>query len=145
MLSAFPRATTASRFFYCAKATRRDREDGVDGVSPHGGGTRPEASGRHVTRQEGGAPGPDRNPHPTVKPTVLMRYLCRLVTPPGGVVLDPFMGSGSTGKAAVLEGFRFVGVEREADYFEVARRRVGAAGGTAGGYTARGLVEPEGA
>ena len=64
------------------------------------------------------------NHHPTVKPTALMRYLCRLVTPPGGVVLDPFMGSGSTGKAAVLEGFRFIGIEREAEYVEIARARV---------------------
>ena len=64
------------------------------------------------------------NVHPTVKPTELMRYLCRLVTPFGGVVLDPFMGSGSTGKAAVLEGFRFIGIEREAEYLEIARQRV---------------------
>jgi hypothetical protein len=66
----------------------------------------------------------DGNGHPTVKPTELMRYLCRLVTPPGGVVLDPFMGSGSTGKAAVLEGFRFIGIEREAEYLEIARGRI---------------------
>jgi DNA modification methylase len=64
------------------------------------------------------------NTHPTVKPTDLMRYLCRLVTPPGGIVLDPFMGSGSTGKAAMLDGFRFIGIEREAEYFESARRRL---------------------
>ena len=64
------------------------------------------------------------NVHPTVKPTELMRYLVRLVTPPGGVVLDPFMGSGSTGKAAVLEGFRFIGIEREAEYLEIARQRI---------------------
>jgi site-specific DNA-methyltransferase (adenine-specific) len=64
------------------------------------------------------------NGHPTVKPTDLMRYLCRLVTPPGGAVLDPFMGSGSTGKAAVLEGFRFIGIEREAEYLEIARGRI---------------------
>lgn len=66
----------------------------------------------------------DGNTHPTVKPTDLMRYLCRLVTPPGGVVLDPFMGSGSTGKAAMLEGFRFVGIERDANYFVLANQRV---------------------
>jgi site-specific DNA-methyltransferase (adenine-specific) len=66
----------------------------------------------------------DGNTHPTVKPTELMRYLCRLVTPPGGVVLDPFMGSGSTGKAATLEGFRFIGIEREAEYLEIARGRI---------------------
>lgn len=69
------------------------------------------------------------NNHVTVKPTELMRYLCRLVTPPGGVVLDPFMGSGSTGKAAVLEGFRFIGIEREAEYVEIARARIGGASG----------------
>ncbi|WP_429942009.1 DNA-methyltransferase [Achromobacter xylosoxidans] len=64
------------------------------------------------------------NSHPTVKPTDLMRYLCRLVTPPGGLVLDPFMGSGSTGKAAILEGFRFVGCELSAEYIEIARARI---------------------
>ena len=64
------------------------------------------------------------NAHPTVKPTDLMRYLCRLVTPPGGTVLDPFMGSGSTGKAAVLEGFNFIGIEREAEYLDIARARI---------------------
>lgn len=67
------------------------------------------------------------NHHPTVKPTALMRYLCRLVTPPGGVVLDPFIGSGSTGKAAVMEGFDFIGIEREAEYVETARARIAAA------------------
>jgi DNA modification methylase len=66
------------------------------------------------------------NAHPTVKPTDLMRYLCRLVTPKGGIVLDPFMGSGSTGKAAVLEGFRFIGIEREAEYVAIAKARIAA-------------------
>jgi hypothetical protein len=65
-----------------------------------------------------------RNVHPTVKPTALMRYLCRLVTPPGGVVLDPFAGSGSTGKAAVLEGFSFIGLELNAEYVDIARARI---------------------
>ena len=64
------------------------------------------------------------NTHPTVKPHNLMRYLCRLVTPPEGLVLDPFMGSGSTGRAAVAEGFRFIGIEKEAEYVEIARKRV---------------------
>jgi hypothetical protein len=67
------------------------------------------------------------NTHPTVKPTDLMRYLCRLVTPPGGVVLDPFMGSGSTGKAAMLEGFGFIGIEREPSYHAIAEQRIGMA------------------
>ena len=65
------------------------------------------------------------NAHPTVKPTALMRYLCRLVTPPGGIVLDPFAGSGSTGKGAVLEGFNFIGIELDAEYAEIARARIG--------------------
>jgi hypothetical protein len=67
------------------------------------------------------------NNHPTVKPTDLMRYLCRLVTPPGGTVLDPFMGSGSTGKAAMLEGFDFIGIERDPEYVKIAEARIGAA------------------
>lgn len=66
------------------------------------------------------------NRHPCVKPTDLMRYLCRLITPPGGIVLDPFMGSGSTGKAAILEGFDFIGIEREAEYLEIAKARIAA-------------------
>ena len=69
------------------------------------------------------------NHHPTVKPTDLMRYLCRLVTPPNGIVLDPFMGSGSTGKAAMLEGFAFVGIEREAEYIDIAKARIQSAVG----------------
>jgi site-specific DNA-methyltransferase (adenine-specific) len=69
------------------------------------------------------------NHHPTVKPTDLMRYLCRLVTPPSGIVLDPFMGSGSTGKAAMLEGFAFVGIEREAEYIDIAKARIQSAVG----------------
>jgi site-specific DNA-methyltransferase (adenine-specific) len=64
------------------------------------------------------------NHHPTVKPTDLMRYLCRLVTPPNGTILDPFTGSGSTGKAAMLEGFQFIGIEREAEYVEIAKARI---------------------
>lgn len=84
---------SASRFFYCAKASKKDRGDG--------------------------------NTHPTVKPTELMRYLCRLVTPPGGTVLDPFMGSGSTGVAAQDEGFSFTGIEADASYFDIACKRLG--------------------
>jgi len=116
---------SAARFFYCAKASKRDREDGLDGVA-HGnagvGDERP--SGGSNERMNKGAVAPRGNTHPTVKPTDLMRYLCRLVTPPNGVVLDPFAGSGSTGRGAVLEGFRFVGIEREAEYAEIARRRI---------------------
>jgi DNA modification methylase len=115
----------SARFFYCAKASKRDREDGLDGVA-HGkagvGDERP--SGSSNERRNKVAVTPRANTHPTVKPTDLMRYLCRLVTPPNGVVLDPFAGSGSTGRGAVLEGFRFVGIEREAEYAEIARRRI---------------------
>ena len=120
---------SAARFFYCAKASKGDREDGCDHVAPiH------RANGNKWTDQDyrvarGDRPpsaesGPRRNHHPTVKPTDLMRYLCRLITPPGGVVLDPFMGSGSTGRGALLEGFGFVGIEREADYFAIAQARI---------------------
>lgn len=84
----------AARFFYCAKTSRKDRHEGVE------------------------------NTHPTVKPTDLMAYLCRLVTYPGGTVLDPFMGSGSTGKAAVREGFKFIGIERDDKYFAIAQKRI---------------------
>jgi len=85
---------SAARFFYCSKASKKDREGST---------------------------------HPTMKPTDLMRYLCRLVTPPEGIVLDPFMGSGSTGKAAVLEGFQFIGVERDEEYMKIAESRIATA------------------
>ena len=116
---------SAARFFYCAKASKRDRDEGLESMpdaSPAFGADKGDGLGRGIsnTRQDW----PRKNNHPTVKPTDLMRYLCRLVTPPGGVVLDPFMGSGSTGKAAALEGFRFIGIEREAEYLEIARARI---------------------
>lgn len=107
---------SAARFFYCAKTSRKDRNEGLKDPGPqflHGNTLRKV----ELTETKG-------NHHPTVKPTELMRYLCRLVTPPGGTVLDPFMGSGSTGKAALLEVFRFVGIEREPEYFEIAKARV---------------------
>ncbi|WP_282275248.1 site-specific DNA-methyltransferase [Stenotrophomonas sp. PS02297] len=112
--------TSAARFFYCAKASRADRNAGL----VHGGG--PAVSTGATMRDVENADWAQRNGnhHPTVKPTELMRYLCRLVTPPSGLVLDPFMGSGSTGKAAMLEGFHFVGIERDAEYVEIARARI---------------------
>lgn len=113
----------ASRFFYTAKASRADREDGLEGVAPRRGGA--EITDPRVRDGIGEARMPlVRNVHPTVKPTDLMRWLCRLVTPPGGTVLDPFCGSGSTGVAANAEGFDFIGIEREAEYVEIARRRI---------------------
>lgn len=83
------------------------------------------ASSRHVVRLK--TKKAVANRHPTVKPVTLMRWLVRLVTPPGGVVLDPFMGSGTTGMAALTEGFRFVGIERETEYLTIARARIAAA------------------
>lgn len=109
----------AARFFYCAKASKRDRDDGLDcfdaKYAPRDNGFSNKISGSNLPRA---------NIHPTVKPTDLMAYLCRLVTPPGGVVLDPFMGSGSTGKAAVREGFRFIGIEMDAEYLAIAEARI---------------------
>ena len=89
---------SAARFFYCAKTSKTDRNEGVEGDLG--------------------------NKHPTVKPVSLMQYLCRLVTPPGGVVLDPFTGSGSTGKAAVIEGFRFIGVDLSDEYVKISNDRI---------------------
>jgi len=117
---------SAARFFYCAKASRDDRNEGTQELPQKLGGMVSNTSGQHMTRRdEGYDRKPQGNSHPTVKPTDLMRYLCRLVTPPGGLVLDPFMGSGSTGKAAVLEGFRFVGCELDESYLAIARARIG--------------------
>jgi site-specific DNA-methyltransferase (adenine-specific) len=124
---------SAARFFYCAKSSKRDRDEGLEGFatkqSVGGGGGVGDylADVDSASGKFGSEKAPAKNFHPTVKPTDLMRYLCRLVTPPGGVVLDPFMGSGSTGKAAMLEGFRFVGIEREAEYLAIARARIEAA------------------
>lgn len=118
-----------ANLYACPKASRSERERGCDGLP-----SRSEAEA--VGRKEGsaGAQSPRagaggsvesvRNHHPTVKPVRLMRWLCRLVTPPGGVVLDPFLGSGTTGVAATLEGFRFLGVEREPDYHRIAVARI---------------------
>jgi site-specific DNA-methyltransferase (adenine-specific) len=115
---------SAARFFYCAKASKRDRNEGFDGF---------EAKRDHDGRKDGGVGGDNPrnranntklNHHPTVKPTSLMQYLVRLVTPPNGVVLDPFMGSGSTGKACAYEGFDFIGIEMSAEYLEIAKARI---------------------
>lgn len=113
-------AGSAARFFYCAKATRDDRNEGLDA------GPVPAVSACATMRDRETANWSARNGnhHPTVKPTDLMRYLCRLVTPAGGIVLDPFMGSGSTGKAAVLEGFQFIGIELDPAYAAIAEARI---------------------
>lgn len=116
---------SAARFFYCAKASKADRDEGCEGMEARFAPTMGNGIGGKEHDPETGTP--KRNHHPTVKPTDLMRYLCRLITPPGGIVLDPFMGSGSTGKAAVLEGFNFIGIERELEYIEIAKARIHAA------------------
>ena len=109
---------SAARFFYCAKASKKDRDEGLERFETT------TKAGSGALRDGGRDTKARANIHPTVKPTDLMRYLCRLVTPPNGTVLDPFMGSGSTGKAAKLEGFAFIGIEREADYLEIAKARI---------------------
>ena len=119
---------SAARFFYCPKASKKDRNDGCEELEDkstceHEGRT---GQNNSASRPDGSErkPALSKNNHPTVKPTALMAYLCRLITPTGGVVLDPYMGSGSTGKAAVREGFSFVGCELDEDYFQIAKSRV---------------------
>jgi len=112
----------ASRFFYCAKASSSERNAGMDElpesvVSVWGGDDDDLSEGKKSTV-------PRRNIHPTVKPLDLMRWLVRLVTPPGGTVLDPFMGSGTTAEACVIEGFEWVGIEQNADYIPLIEARL---------------------
>jgi DNA modification methylase len=115
---------SAARFFYCAKASKRDRNEGLDdSYAKQVDETRKVGSkGGNNPRNRGAN---ERiNHHPTVKPTSLMQYLVRLITPGGGIVLDPFMGSGSTGKACAYEGFDFIGIEQSAEYVEIAQARI---------------------
>lgn len=112
----------ASRFFYCAKASRSERELGCDSLSLSLGSARlsggiPDDPGKSGAMNV-------RNHHPTVKPVALMRWLVRLITPPEGIVLDPFMGSGTTGVAAVQEGRFFVGIELDPEYHHIAEARI---------------------
>jgi site-specific DNA-methyltransferase (adenine-specific) len=115
----------ASRFFYCAKTSRGERNAGLEGFEKKPVGFK-NSSGRGLSSREGDqyAERPAANVHPTVKPINLMRWLVRLVTPPGGLCFDPFLGSGSTGCAAILEGFDFIGIEREAEYIAIAEARI---------------------
>lgn len=107
---------SAARFFYCAKTSRRDRNEGMQDPGPQ--------FKRGKTLRDVENVDTKGNNHPTVKPTDLMAYLCRLVTPAGGTVLDPFMGSGSTGKAAIREGFNFIGCEIDEQYAAIAKARI---------------------
>lgn len=121
---------SAARFFYCPKASTSDREEGLEDFEPkHTAAS--EFRPNHMVKAENGESGSAygrftkrKNIHATVKPTDLMAYLCRLVTPKGGLVLDPFMGSGSTGKACMREGFKFVGIDMEQDYVDIAEARI---------------------
>jgi DNA modification methylase len=112
----------ASRFFYCPKASKKDRDEGLEVEAKVIKG-RDEGQDKMAVAYKA-RPTERQNIHPTVKPTDLMQYLIRLVTPKGGIVLDPFMGSGSTGKAAIKEGMIFVGIEREDEYYQIAKQRI---------------------
>jgi site-specific DNA-methyltransferase (adenine-specific) len=119
---------SAARFFYCAKTSKADRNEGLDGFEEkakvfNGQSDKPSGNAKGSVEDKFSTQ-PSANNHPTVKPTELMRYLVRLITPPNGLVLDPFMGSGSTGKACAYEGFDFIGIDQSAEYVEIARARI---------------------
>ena len=126
---------TAARYFYCPKTSAEERNRGLESFTakPMAWGNQAKAELKRGNLDFKGNQGDGSkhnkvamrlNTHPTVKPQELMKYLCRLVTPKGGVVLDPFMGSGSTGMAAKDEGFDFIGIEKEKEYFEIAEARI---------------------
>lgn len=114
---------SAARFFYCAKANSKDRNEGLENYK---NGQRDLFSGDNNADTDDSVSNEDKrkNTHPTVKPTELMRYLIKMVTPAGGTVLDPFTGSGSTGKAAMLDGYKFVGIEMNEEYVAIAKARI---------------------
>jgi site-specific DNA-methyltransferase (adenine-specific) len=115
----------ASRFFYVAKASKRDRNEGLeelDATRVWDTSRKPENIGSNTPQNR--STEPRKNFHPTVKPTSLMEYLINLVTPPNGTVLDPFTGSGSTGKAAILQGFDFIGIEMTEEYLPIIEGRL---------------------
>lgn len=118
----------ASRFYYVAKPSRAERDMGCYDLPASTGGEATDrtdgSAGLENPRAGAGRTGGARNIHPTVKPVELMRWLVRLVSPPGGTVLDPFAGSGTTGMACVLESRAFIGIEREAQYVAIAKRRI---------------------
>jgi site-specific DNA-methyltransferase (adenine-specific) len=113
----------ASRFFYVAKPSTAERNNGCEKLIKKIGGMRSETSGQHISRRDGGDPDPVANFHPTVKPIELMRYLIRLVTPKGGTTLDPFAGSGTTGCAAAYEEVNIVLIESDPDYIPIIEAR----------------------
>ena len=118
---------SASRYFYCAKTSKAERNQGLDNFIKKNkvfNGQSPNASKDMKGVEQKFTTKPSANTHPTVKPIKLMKYLCRLITPKGGTILDPFMGSGSTGMAAKEENFDFVGIEKEEEYFNIATARI---------------------
>mgnify|MGYP001478575738 CR=1 FL=1 len=124
--------TEWSRYFYCPKVSKAERNKGLDNFkiekTKGGGGTSNntwyEDDVNAASGKFGSEKAPSKNIHPTVKPQKLMQYLCRMVTPKGGIILDMFMGSGSTGMAAKDEGFDFIGIEKEKEYFKIAEARI---------------------
>ena len=116
----------AARFFYCAKASTEERDRGLEGEELHDSQvTRMSGDGMKVRQDGTERKMPTaRNTHPTVKPVALMEYLCKLVTQPGGIVLDPFLGSGTTGLAAVRGGFQFIGIELLDKWLQIASKRI---------------------
>jgi site-specific DNA-methyltransferase (adenine-specific) len=115
---------SAARFFYCPKASKSDRNDGCDDFEERRESDRIKDDGIGGDNPRNRTNNPRKNFHPTVKPTELMAYLCRLITPPGGTILDPFTGSGSTGRGAVSQGFNFIGIELSPEYVEIAKARI---------------------
>jgi DNA modification methylase len=116
-----------ARFFYAAKASKKDRDEGCEELPMKKytvSVVQTAGVGLHGENMNGHQVSVAKNHHPTVKPTNLMQYLVRLVTRKGGVVLDPFCGSGSTGKACAYEGMQFIGIERETEYVEIAKARI---------------------
>lgn len=123
---------SAARFFYVPKTSKKDRNDGLENFTPKATASS-EFRPNHAEKADNGEDGnpygrwtPTQNNHPTVKPTDLMRYLVAMVTPKGGTTLDPFMGSGSTGRGAKLGGFNFIGIELDEKYFNIAKERINA-------------------
>ena len=125
-----PDSGSAARFFYAAKVSKAERNMGCEGLEEKLIANPGDVSAGKLQKNAGNGtpnkPLTSKNTHPTVKPLSLMRYLIKLITPPNGTVLDPFMGSGSTGIAAKQLGFNFIGIEKEKDYFIIAQKRIGA-------------------
>jgi site-specific DNA-methyltransferase (adenine-specific) len=111
----------ASRFFYCPKTSKKDRNEGCNELEEKGYSINQAHNSKTLKERYALT---SKNNHPTVKPTDLMRYLINLITPPNGTTLDPFMGSGSTGKAAVRCGVNFIGIEKEQEYMDIASARI---------------------